>query len=71
MYQRKLFGKINFDINKFQKCSNKETLIMKQKLKIIEIFNEKEPYVKSILQEIFKSYVEEKINYNKDLNNKK
>lgn len=44
---------------------------MKQKLKIIEIFNEKEPYVKSILQEIFKSYVEEKINYNKDLNNKK
>ncbi len=44
---------------------------MKQEFKIIEIFDKRKPNIEIIIQDIFKSYVKEKINFEKDLNYKK
>ncbi len=44
---------------------------MKQEFKIIEIFDEKKPNIKEVLQEVFKSYIKEELNLANDLNKKK
>lgn len=44
---------------------------MKQEFKIIEVFDEKKPNVKEVLQKVFKSYIKEELNLANDLNNKK
>lgn len=44
---------------------------MKQEFKIIEVFDEKKPDIKVVLQDIFKSYIKEELNLANDLNNKK
>lgn len=44
---------------------------MKHEFKITEVFDKEKPNIETIIQDIFKSYVKEKINIEKDLNYKK
>jgi hypothetical protein len=44
---------------------------MKQEFKIIEVFDNKQPNIKDVLKDIFKSYIKEELNVIYDLNIKK
>lgn len=44
---------------------------MKQEFKIIEVFNKNKPDIKNVIQDVFKIYIENKINSEYNLNIKK
>ena len=44
---------------------------MKNEFQIKEIFSKEKPNIKLVIQEVFKSYIKEKLNVTNDLNYKK